>query len=671
MPNRIPTPVPVIGETADGWFIDLDDQTVSVDLPPADIEHLKRATARPVAKQPDDALPSAPSRETTLAMAVSGEVLEALLRGAARRSSPGRARWRRDGTPRQHWGQAYPAVYAYGVSNKWRNAFVQRMFLHHKRGVMAAVPEHLLTTGLRPGMWGGVVRWLIVEGAAREGGEETTGAIEILNELFDDDTFSAPPCYGLPEAERNGARFAHELLNGMAPAALRKTDDPDRFRIVYQYTDLPFDDPYDRGEPDQRDVFYRLPNCTVELVKVDGLLEVDTVTLAYRSTVDLDRYKAGGLGAYDPPITVHMRDAAEPAWRKSAARRITMGCSLLSGQIDSHIAMGHLVTEWASVAMSLSGMSAEHPVRRILAPRVAEVVAINRFADDIIWGDKGLFATCSALSGSGVRARMYERLSGVDWKTWKPRSRSEADNHYAPRVMSSFYWDVIRPYVRDALGWDAARPLGTRLPWFGNGPEREQMMSLFRRVAEPELMHRKWDDAPRHVWADPAEFADKPDGTRAWTEGSTEEDVIDLVSFILYHATLGHSWPNVRQVQCVGDPSFASPGMRLGLDEGPQDASWEDAAAPLAADAVFMLLTADVLTHLNVDTFGKEIRFANHEQHGLPRESQVPRDPYLTAFPSRSLAERFRRADLGARVTGPYEDPLVSDPDLQLSRCNR
>ena len=144
---------------------------------------------------------------------------------------------------------------------------------------------------------------------------------------------------------------------------------------------------------------------------------------------------------------------------------------------------------------------------------------------------------------------------------------------------------------------------------------------------------------------------------------------------------MGHSWPNVRQWQTAGDPAYGSPSLTLDIDEGPQDASWHDEAAPRATDALFLMLITDVLTYLDVDNLEKEwsTETSANGSSDLSESSCTTdaHDPLSESYDAngnpRSLAGRYNtiRPVLRGLVKGPYKDALVHDAERQLSRCNR
>ncbi len=586
--------------------------------------------------------------------------------------------WRPGEVPRRKWNEPFSGLYPAGVSADWRSKYVRRVFGLRNRAFSLSVPPSLITQSLPDSVRGKLLRQVLLLQNTRDDGPGERRAQRYLDGCFNIGSggFKKPPGACLPIPEQNGDRLVHELLNGMAPAHLRTTDEPNLFEAHYTFTDLPFGDP-GRGP----DSLYRLPDTvvTVEIVENDGktLAEIRSIAFRYRKR-DGD-YTAGGIQQYRDAVVVGMSQGVAPEWKQSAARRILMGIILLAGQIDGHIAMGHLAMEAMAVCFNKVRWDPDHPVYQALCHRLAEVDAVNRNADDNVWGRNGLFPTVTALTQEALSTRKLERARAIDWKGWRPRSKSIADNHYAPVVISTYFKEVVTPYVDDLFNLNE----NGQGNWFEvDSTHRRQMLEFFRHIDGMKLKHAPWDDvSDPAVWQDSSEFTFKSAGSKAYSSGSTSQDVKDLLKFILHNTTMGHSWPNVRQWQTAGDPAFGSPSLKLDIDEAPQDASWHDEAAPNATDALFLMLITDVLTYLDVDNLGDEWRVENsgNDAAGLGgwNGHRHPHDPLSGAHDGngnpRSLAGRYNtiRGKLETLVGGRYNDELVHDAGRQLSRCNR
>jgi hypothetical protein len=588
--------------------------------------------------------------------------------------APSTWRWRDDpnGPPRRVWNEKFTAVYPQGVSVEWKDRHAEHVFINRLEVLSYGVPREVLEEGLPDGWGGAFLKAVLILVGHRVGGKCPRKAGVVLRDRYASHIgLVQPPGSKLPVDEQNGKRLVHELLNGMAPVYLRPVPNTsDEYTAHSDFTDLSFSDPLGRS-----DTLYKLPNVVTHIkVGADNRAYVDRIRLQYRDENSPD-YNRGGASAYGDWTEVSMYPATDD-WRQSAARRIALGVGLLAGQLDGHIAMGHIAMEAMAVAFNKVTWPTNHPVADILAPRLDEVDAVNRNADDNIWGTRGLFPVVSAIDEAGLKQRRLERAQAVDWLNWKPRSKSIAKNHYAPKVLSRYYSDAVVPYIEHALGWDAATQ---SFPWFVEGhPHYAPMMAFFEEIANVPLSHRPWDDEPLAVWHDPIEFCQKASGP-AFSRGSTSKHVHHLTAFIVHNATLGHSWPNVRQNQLGGDPDFGSPSLRLRIDEGPQTLKWHSLAAPLPCDALYLLLIVDVLTFLNVDTLDKEWSDENDEVSSVgPLSKTCKRDPFARKQTAggldASLAGRFNRIRMALdelSQDADYPDPLIADAVQHLSRCNR
>lgn len=115
----------------------------------------------------------------------------------------------------------------------------------------------------------------------------------------------------------------------------------------------------------------------------------------------------------------------------------------LHGEIYSHIASAHLQLEPYAVAVFRNLRL--NPIRALLAPHLHEIVPANRNGDDIAWGPGSVLAWGSALGAVGLRQRVVEGVSRLDWADWRPR-RPICDSHIYARA-AGLFWELLTEYV--------------------------------------------------------------------------------------------------------------------------------------------------------------------------------------------------------------------------------
>jgi hypothetical protein len=592
---------------------------------------------------------------------VGAKILRSVFRGLFKPQEGWK--WRTDepeGPPRR-WFSAPPnALFSAGMNDDWQLAQMRDSVLKHGGATAVSIPERLVVDTIGNDILRTLIEPLIGARFQRQHGDCPGEAPQRLEEWKKLGKFEESPTASMTPEQRRGAWMVHHLLNGMAPAHLRVVDgEPDAFELHYTCVDDLFGDEIGRAYDT-----YRLPEIVVRFVRVHGVVEVDTIRMRYRRVhgVPATDYQNGGEASYGAWSTVAMRDPNEPAWRKERARRIVCSASLLHGQIDLHISLGHLVPEVIAVAMETARLSDDHPVRLLLTTRLAEVTVVNRGADAVIWGDAGLLTVCSALTSTALRRRFRRRVAAVHWRSFRPRRASIALSHYAPLVHDLYWTQAVTPYVRDGLD-----SLGGGITswWERDTSTRRWTEELRRMFAELQANWPAWAPfdgvTPASAWLDASEFAHDVDGP------FTADDVAQLCRVSVYLSTLGHSWANVRQIMAGGDTTFATFGLRAQLDDVPprnpdDDSAWHGRADMPACDNLYQLCVGDVLTHVDVDNFQKELDGAT--------AAGVLADPMVG---ERSLAARFHALTplIHTLVTQGVHDKWSNVCGMQLTRTNR
>ena len=565
------------------------------------------------------------------------------------------------GPPRRDWGDMQPDLFFPPMNLDWLEGQAQLGLLGHRDELRYAIPKEAIDTYSPPGVYGRLYN-LIGATFERKGAAEPVQAAAVLRHARTTSRFPDPETDRVTAEEKRDSWLIHTILNGKQPMPLILGDDGS-YAARWQYTDLHF------GDELGRDVrTYELPDLEATIDVEDDGPHLRSIQFRYREPGD--GYAAGGTDAYGPWQSVDMRPGFDPVWRQERARRALAGGMLLTAQIDQHICRGHLVPEVYSVAMQ-KYLSADHPVLAVLQPRLDEVDVVNFNADAMIWGPYGLLTCASAITSLGFKQRFRNRLAGMDWRGFQPRGASIHPQHYAPEVHRLYWTDVIVPYVDDALAglapaWSDA-PTEALLRW------KSETIAMFEAIRFVWPTFAPWDGVPRESWLDPSEFATGAPGEPAFSPVHTFEDVKAAIAFCVYHATMAHSWPNVRQMLAGGDPDYATFGLRERIDgvapTGEIDTVWQDAASAHASDQLYALTVGHVLTELPVDTFDREL---NGAVSGHFTDTLAGTDRALAAR-FLKLTDRLQDCAARSRFHGRsgLSDVRAYGLGYQLTRANR
>jgi len=559
----------------------------------------------------------------------------------------------RSGIPRRGWDDPPSLFFPPGVGRSWLKSMVQRGLLQHRRAFSYGMPEEVAQGVLPEDLFARLVAPLAGIHLQRKGKSARCPSRQPDYEK-DFDPNRKAPSERFDAKTLSGPWLVHRILNGMAPAPLVKVgaeNDP-QYEARYSFRGLP------RALPHERVVPYVLPDVAVRIRVENDAAHLVSITVAYP---DHGRWE---------PIKVSSRD--HPSIRRRAAR-VAACAAFLSGQIDQHITRGHLIPEFVYVAMMLT-LAEDHPIRKVLEPRLKEVDAVNHSADGAIWGPYGVLTLCSPLKAEGLWQKMKERLGGIDWRGYQPPSVSISRDHYAPKVFAG-YWQKVREYAAAALA-----PAG-HANWYETNPAwAAQTVALFEELHRRSVPFVPWDgkvafDQAAVRWLDDGEFA-KEDGRahgRAFSPLDTTNpqtvmaDVLQLVTFTIYHATMAHSWANVRQADDAGDRKHALICLALPLTkvgyEGADD-PWLEQSNPAPCDLAYQRGVGATLTYVPVDTFADEIRGRACDD--------APKDP----LGPNGLAQATQEWLSGRHFQGPAErepfpDLQVKELEYHLSRPNR
>jgi hypothetical protein len=309
--------------------------------------------------------------------------------------------------------------------------------------------------------------------------------------------------------------------------------------------------------------------------------------------------------------------AEDETW--AFALYVARSALLLAGEIDQHLAAGHLYAEAA--LMSLRGAhgvpdlvregandpgsstAPTSPLYWLLRPHLHGADGINHFGDLIILGETGVLVVASALTKAGLDARLLDGLrdtvrGGLN-PAWTPPAPVCVGHRFAEA--GAVVWDLCRRHVDRHL--DAA--------WWA---DHEDTAATFVR----QLAASVGLAAPGEVTAD---------------------HVRHLAAHAIWHATFLHQWVNDRQQRDGMDPSNTaafglrtdSPGVSAG-DDAPGD--WRD-HRPTPGHAAFQTFLAITLSNLHTSYL-----HPSGQRHGILAWREAP---YIRAFEALLDASTFAR----------------------------
>lgn len=388
------------------------------------------------------------------------------------------------------------------------------------------------------------------------------------------------------------------ILNGFHPAYFRgKKGGP--YRIEFNWNAYDFAKisakAWDKLSHEANKDRYELPNLVAAFEEHLGSLRPTEIRVQYRKRSD-----------YQGPIKNASQLEAEIAYTPNSAQwsyaRRLLRCQLaLSGEMDHHLARGHLLTEQYLAALRTQ-ISSSHPLYDILHRYLSASDGINAYGDVLIMGDTGALANLCALSDASIVRRLVEQVGGLDWKDWKPREPVVASHRYAKAAL--LYWEKLRPVVRSLVhgAWIKIEDRWAEVERFSN--------TLVKRSPQ----YKPYLGVPLKEWRDTNEFIKdgRPGGTpamsplppRAAGVDARRDALVQLCTHAIFHATFFHTWTNDRQFEDLGDPRFASFGL-MSAEPIPVNPTplalheWHLRSDPLVRDAGFQMVTSRILTHMD------------------------------------------------------------------------
>jgi hypothetical protein len=402
--------------------------------------------------------------------------------------------------------------------------------------------------------------------------------------------------------------IADRVLNGVHPCHFR-TGQPNEYIVDLNWNNYAFSYVGDLSHLSAHEtskLFYEQPNvrASFQLSPHDESFTLQSISIQYRNAdvlepVDNSPEKLGQWTKYTP--------GSGRYW--TYAKHVFRCAWLLAGETDYHLARCHLLAEQYLAALrtcvetgyspregayQAAPANTQHPFWRLLEPFLRDVDRINAFGDALVIGPTGVVSAMSALASSAVASRVEHQLAGLDWKGFRPRGAVCPTHRFA--LAANIYWDTIHQYVAKEVSDNWHVYLAD---W---APIKRFSDALTGR--SPRYKPYGGDDNPA-TWHDTREMAspraaDQP--SMSLIGDQNQDDVVQLATHAIYHATFMHSWINDRQWDDCADPYFTSFGLMSRRPPEPDETPehWLREALPLVKHAAFQRALMTMLAHLDV-----------------------------------------------------------------------
>lgn len=393
------------------------------------------------------------------------------------------------------------------------------------------------------------------------------------------------------DSHRTDSQFVDRLLNGIYPVLL-EPDPASTGGLLARIDSTRY--AYD-GK------YQALPDVKVHLQPDERSVKLTGITLQYR-----------GQGA------TQLAPADEGEWSEWAhAKRVARMAANVHGQVDWHLARGHLISEMVQVVLSRTIADDRHPIARLLEPHVSGTASINNYGEDIIVGAKGAVVRCSALSNAGSLQFVSDKMGGLDWKGFAPRTPL-FEGHFAARAQQRF-WTQVQSYVagfideNDPRSWtqahkDQARDFVAELI--------KNSMTATVTAADRDRLRPE----DRNELALPADAPSRQSNELSQPaalhpiDPERRDDWVQFCAWVIHHASFVHSWANDGMIYDNGHLLHGALGMKkAGTPSGEAD-FWDHYALD-ADDGYFQLLLIETLVR---------IRWLNLGQQDEPAPPKIP-----------------------------------------------
>jgi hypothetical protein len=252
-------------------------------------------------------------------------------------------------------------------------------------------------------------------------------------------------------------------------------------------------------------------------------------------------------------------------------------------------------------------------------------VLINQIGDGANFGTTGILASNTPLTVNACRQRLVEGLGRQDWRGWRPRKPISKEHQYAN--VANLYWELLDEHVSQFFLEHQADIVANWLE--------------VRRFSDDVVDHavERVDPDPTGIYDDgelPTErLPSGRDGrravspvTRTDTPQTGEVAALQLLcQYVIFHATLAHTWSNDKQVEDGGEITYGPLALRNGSIGS--DYVDESQVLPNAIEASAQLFFA---YSLNSQTRGLLTQDEDRDIHPRLRALLVAAAPRFEAF---------------------------------------
>ncbi len=353
----------------------------------------------------------------------------------------------------------------------------------------------------------------------------------------------------LGPTSREDEFFVYRILNGFNPAMLRKVEG--RYDEFYAEVDW-------FGY--EGDLVHDVTNAKAFFKKVDGKLEATQIQLYFRSG------RTALEAPYTGPIYVAQPNCQgndEVLWQQ--AKRVFRCAWLGAGEMDTHLCMAHLNVEQYAIAAFRN--LERSPVTCLLFPHLKDVVTINFLGASLIFGTKGVLSTNSPLTTDASWNRLEKQLGRLDWSNWTPRSPLYDGHTYAKAA--NLFWTALNHYIEAFF----QRHKNTVIEhWhevhrFSNDLVNHSVEYTKPSKQEGQLYctnEGNRSDSQREHTAGLVRAVRSITSTAVNPGDSDLENLKQVCRYIIFHATLFHTWTNDLQITDGGEIRYATLGLRGG-----------------------------------------------------------------------------------------------------------
>ena len=321
------------------------------------------------------------------------------------------------------------------------------------------------------------------------------------------------------------------------------------------------------------------------------LPDVEVVLDEAKASLRRIRYRFDRLAAW---TTVEAEDGAHPWTAWGHAKRLAHLASFIVGQYEGHVA-SHLLLESLQVALARVEVSDE--LHEFFEPFVRGVAEVNNYGNGLIVGADGILCRGTGLTPKGALDYAAWAVGQHDWRGFTPRERTAGRDEHDFSKSARAFWEFAKDLVR------------RNMPSFS--VHKESYRRLVNEVVTNSVPctaqdRARFDPAVRSEVSNPANDPRRPtvNGTsRALStidfeaEGASE-DVVDFLTFFVYHASFLHTHANDQQRDIGGDLRVCPMSVRRRGVPGSEDEFWAD-YAPRASEAAMQLFLVDVLSRVD------------------------------------------------------------------------